>query len=325
VRHPRLRVIVAAVLFSTGGAAIKDAAFSGMQVASIRSGIAAAVLLLCMRGRITWSWPTLGIGVVYAATLTLFVTSTKLTSSANAIFLQSTAPLYIAALAPRLLGEGFRRRDVGFLAAVGVGLVLCFTGRPESTVTAPNPATGNLLAVVSGLTWALTLIGLRWGARHGVPHGATQRAQIGISAVVMGNAMAFAVGLPFLASLPSASAVEWATLAYLGVFQIAIAYMFLTSAATHLRALDASLLLLIEPVLNPIWTWLVHGEDPGARTLVGGAVIVSATAARALFDARLAAITAKGTKGATTHFPHRRRRADARGSTRCLQPGSDRR
>ena len=105
MRRPQLRVVTAAVLFSTGGAAIKDAAFSGMQVASIRSGVAAAALLLFMRGRITWSWPTVGIGAIYAATLTLFVSSTKLTTSANAIFLQSTAPLYIAVLAPLLLGE----------------------------------------------------------------------------------------------------------------------------------------------------------------------------------------------------------------------------
>lgn len=275
--HPRLQVIAAAVLFSTGGAAIKDVAFSGMQVASIRSGIAAAVLLLFLRGRIAWSWPTLGTGAVYAATLTLFVTSTKLTTSANAIFLQSTAPLYIVILAPLLLGERFRSRDLGFLAAVGTGLAMCFMGRPESTVTAPDPVTGNLLGVLCGVTWAFTLIGLRWGERHG--------ARIGMSAVVVGNAMAFVVGLPFLASLSSASAGEWATIAYLGVFQIAIAYIFLTSAVAHVPALDVSLLLLIEPVLNPIWTWLVRGEDPGTRTLVGGAIIIMATAAKGLYAA----------------------------------------
>jgi drug/metabolite transporter (DMT)-like permease len=276
VQSPRLQVIAAAVLFSTGGAAIKTAAFSGMQVASIRSGIAAAALLLWMRGRIAWSWPTLGIGVVYAATLTLFVTSTKLTTSAHAIFLQSTAPLYIVILAPLLLGERFRSRDLVFLAAVGAGLAMCFVGRPEATVTAPNPATGNLLGVICSLTWAFTLMGLRWGERHG--------ARIGISAVVVGNAMAFVVGLPFLSPLPSASAGEWATMAYLGVCQIALAYIFLTSAVAHLPALDVSLLLLLEPVLNPIWTWLVRGEDPGIWALVGGGIIVVATAAKAVYD-----------------------------------------
>ena len=226
-----------------------------MQVASIRSGIAAAALLFCMRGRVTWSWPAFGIGAVYAATLILFVTSTKLTTSANAIFLQSTAPLYIVVLAPLLLGERFRSHDFVFLAVAGAGLAMCVMGRPEATVTAPDPATGNLLGVICSLTWAFTLIGLRWGERRG--------ARIGMSAVAVGNAMAFVVGLPFFTSLPSASVGEWATMAYLGVFQIAIAYIFLTNAVAHLPALEVSLLLLIEPVLNPIWTWLVRGEDPG--------------------------------------------------------------
>ena len=283
-----LQVIAAALLFSTGGAAIKTAAFSGMQVASIRSGIAAAGLLFWIRGRVAWSWPTLAIGVVYAATLTLFVTSTKLTTAANAIFLQSTAPLYIVILAPLLLGERFRSRDLVFLAAVGAGLGLCFAGGPEATVTAPDPATGNLLGVICSLTWAFTLMGLRWGHRYG--------ERIGISAVIVGNAMAFAVGLPFLWPLPSASAGEWATMAYLGVFQIAVAYIFLTSAIAHLPALDVSLLLLLEPVLNPIWTWLVRGEEPGAWTVAGGAIIIVATAGKAIYDSRISRVATKGTK-----------------------------
>lgn len=285
---PRLQVIAAALLFSTGGAAIKTAAFSGMQVASIRSGIAAVALLFWMRGRVAWSWPTLAIGVVYAATLTLFVTSTKLTTAAHAIFLQSTAPLYIVVLAPLLLGERFRSRDLVFLAAVGAGLGLCFAGRPEATVTAPDPATGNLLGVICSLTWAFTLMGLRWGQRYG--------ERIGISAVVVGNAMAFVVGLPFLWPLPSASAGEWATMVYLGVFQIGVAYIFLTSAVAHLPALDVSLLLLLEPVLNPIWTWLVRGEEPGTWTLVGGAIIVAATAGKAVYDSRTPTLATKNTK-----------------------------
>jgi len=285
---PRLQVIVAALLFSTGGAAIKTAAFTGMQIASIRSGIAAAALLFWMRGRVTWSWPTLAIGVVYAAALTLFVSATKLTTAANAIFLQSTAPLYIVILAPLLLGERFRSRDLVFLAAVGVGLGLCFAGHPGATVTAPDPATGNLLGVICSITWAFTLMGLRWSQQYG--------EQIGISAVVVGNAMAFVVGLPFLWPLPSASAGEWATMAYLGVFQIGVAYIFLTSAVAHLPALDVSLLLLLEPVLNPIWTWLVRGEEPGAWTLVGGAIIVAATAGKTIHDSRTPTLATRSTK-----------------------------
>ena len=273
-----LRVVAAALLFSTGGAAIKGAAFSGMQVASIRSGIAAAVLILWLRGRMRWSWRVLGIAIVYAATLTLFVTSTKLTTAANAIFLQSTAPLYIVLLAPFLLRERFERRDLVFLAGVGAGFALCFAGRAEPTVTAPDPVTGNLLGVICSLTWALTLMGLRWGERH--------QPGTALSAVVAGNVLAFLIGLPFLWPLPAASMGEWATLGYLGVFQIALAYILLTGAVGHLQALDVSLLLLLEPVLNPIWTWLVHGERPGGWVLVGGAIIIAATATKAVCDSR---------------------------------------
>jgi drug/metabolite transporter (DMT)-like permease len=278
--HGVLAAITAAILFSTGGAAIKMAAFSGMQVASLRSAIAACALLLWVRGRIVWGWPTVAVATVYAGTLILFVTSTKLTTAANAIFLQSTAPLYILVLAPLLLGERFRVRDLLFMAAFAAGLAMCFLGRPPATATAPDPATGNVLGVLCSVTWALTLVGLRWAERHD--------ARVGLSAVVVGNALAFLIGLPFLWPLPAASAGEWATLVYLGVIQIAVAYIFLTRAIAELPALDASLLLLLEPVLNPVWTWLIRGENPGQWTLIGGGIILMTTAARTL--------TAKDTK-----------------------------
>jgi len=276
----RFAAILAAVLFSTGGAGIKVAAFSGVQVSSLRSGIAAIALLVFLRGRLVWSFPAVAAGVVYAATLTLFVLSTKLTTSANAIFLQSTAPLYLLLLGPLLLGEHFRRRDVLYLLAVATGLVSCFLGRPAATVTAPDPATGNALGVLCSVTWALTLVALRYVERdHGKPGAA-------MTAVAAGNVLASIVALPFAWPFPSASPGEWATVAYLGVCQIGLAYVFLTSAIRHLPALEVSLLLLIEPVLNPAWTWLLRGEYPGTWTIVGGAVIVTATAARSLHEAR---------------------------------------
>jgi drug/metabolite transporter (DMT)-like permease len=274
---PRLRVIAAAVLFSTGGAAIKIAAFSGLQVSSLRAGIAAAALLLWVRGRVVWRWPVLVIGSAYAATLTLFVTSTKLTTAANAIFLQSTAPLYIVVLAPLLIGERLRRRDAMFLAAMAAGLILCFAGRAEPTTTAPSPALGNMLGLLCGVVWACTLMGFRWGERH--------RDGIGISSVIAGNLIAFVIGLPFLLPLPPATIADWSTLVYLGVVQIALAYIFLTGAVGHLPALEVSLLLLLEPVLNPIWTWALYGEDPGRWPIVGGAMILATTAAKAIADA----------------------------------------
>ena len=278
----RFRALAAAALFSTGGAAIKIAAFSAPQVSALRSGIAAIALLAWLRGRIVWSGVAVAIAIVYAATLTLFVASTKLTTAANAIFLQSTAPLYLLLLAPPLLQERIHRRDIVYLCAVAAGLVFCFLGSPRATATAPDPATGNLLGVACGGVWALTLLGLRWAERDHARPG------LGLTAVVGGNAIACLAALPFAWPFPSATAVEWGTAIYLGVFQIGLAYVFVIGAMRDLPALDASLLLLLEPVLNPVWAWAVRGEQPGAWTVVGGGVIIAATAVKSVYDARMA-------------------------------------
>ena len=279
----RLQALAAAVLFSTGGAGIKVEAFNAAQVSALRSGIAAIALLFWLRGRLSWSPAAVAAGVVYAAMLTLFVTATKLTTAANAIFLQSTAPLYLLVLAPLMLGERFRPRDLVYLGALAVGLVFCFLGRPTVTATASNPALGNLLGAASGFVWALTLISLRYVGRNDPAGGGS------LTAVVAGNAFACLMALPMAWPLPAASVPDWATVIYLGVFQIGLAYLFLGLAIRRLPALELSLLLLLEPVLNPIWTWLVRGEDPGRWTIAGGAVIVAATAAKIVYDARVPA------------------------------------
>jgi drug/metabolite transporter (DMT)-like permease len=291
-----LQVFAAAVLFSTGGAGIKAEAFTGLQVSALRSGIAALILIVLLRGlyrrsgdanawRLVLSPAMLATGVVYAATMTLFVLSTKLTTAANAIFLQATAPLYLLILGPLLLSERFRARDVAFLAGVAAGLVLCVIGQPEPTTTAPDPTTGNLLAVVCSITWALTLLGLRYVQRDHAHTG------VGLSTVALGNLFASLAAWPFALPLPTASAAEWATIAYLGVCQIALAYVFLTAAIRVLPALEVSLLLLIEPVLNPTWTWLIRGEHPGTYTIIGGAIIIAATAMKSVWDGRVPVAT----------------------------------
>lgn len=275
----RLLVIAAAILFSTGGAGIKAAAFSGVQVSAVRSGIAAIVLMLFVRGRLNLSVPVLGVGLVYGATLTLFVLGTKLTTAANAIFLQSTYPLYVLLLSPLLLGERISRRDILYLAGVGAGLVLCVTGRPAATAMAPNPTLGNVFAMLSGLLWAITLLGLRY-----VERDATGRRPA-LTAVIAGNTFASLAALPFAWPMPNASPAEWATIVYLGVFQIGLAYIFLTRAVGRLPALEVSLLLLLEPVLNPMWAWLVRGERPGTWAIAGGIIIIVVTAIKSGYQA----------------------------------------
>jgi DME family drug/metabolite transporter len=275
----RWLVLASAVLFSTGGVAIKTEAFSASQVSAVRSGIASLVLsvylLLIRRGRLQIGWTVVSAATLYAASLTLFVNANKLTTSANAIFLQAVAPLYILLLSPSVLGERWTSRELAHVGALAAGLALCFLGQDAPSASATDPATGNLLATLSGAAWAGVLLLLRRLGKSGEDHDG------GLGAVVVGNALAAAVAIPVAWPLPGATPAAWATVVYLGVFQIGLSYVLFTQAIRHVSALEASLLLLLEPVLNPVWTWLVRGESPGAFTIAGGAVIVAATALRA--------------------------------------------
>ena len=277
----RLQLAVAAALFSTGGAAIKAADFTGWQTAGLRSGIAAvAIVLISAEARRGWTARTVLVGFAYAACLTLFVLANRLTTAANTIFLQSTAPLYLLVLSPWLLKEPIRRQDLALMAAVALGLALFFVSAETPVATAPDPVRGNLLATVSGFFWAVTVCGLRWlGAGDG-SHGSP------VAAVVSGNLTAFLVALPMALPLGGHGVVDWAVVTYLGVFQIAVAYVLVTSGLRKIPALEASLILLIEPVLNPVWAWLFQGERPGPWALMGGAIILGATTFKGWLDAR---------------------------------------
>jgi drug/metabolite transporter, DME family len=280
----RLQLLGAALLFSTGGAAIKATTLTSWQVAGFRSAIAAAaVFLLVPAARRGWTWHVLPVGVAYASTLVLFVTANKLTTSANAIFLQSTAPLYMLIFGPLLLSEAVSRRDLAFMAPVALGLGLFFVGSEAPSGTARDPALGNVLAAASGVAWALTLVGLRWlGNRRG-------REGSALPTVVAGNLIAFLACLPAALPVVGAGPADWAAVGYLGVFQIGAAYLLLTAGIRHVPALEASVLLMLEPALNPVWAWLVHGERPGPWSIAGGALILGATLLRTASDARATA------------------------------------
>ncbi|MBK5292320.1 MAG: DMT family transporter, partial [Acidobacteriia bacterium] len=170
----RTQLLAAALLFSTGGAAIKATTLTNWQVAGFRSFIAAVVLLVLLpEARRNWTVKTGFISIAYAGTLVLFVSATKLTTAANAIYLQSTSPLYLVLLGPWLLKEKTRRRDWWTLAVIGCGMALFFAGAEAPRATAPDPMRGNLMAAGSGLCWALTLAGFRWLAGKGAGSLAT--------------------------------------------------------------------------------------------------------------------------------------------------------
>lgn len=285
----RLEVLAAAALFSTGGAAVKATTLSGWQVACFRSAVAAAAFFLLLPGARRRPSPAiLGVAASYAATMICFVQGNKLTTAAATIFLQATAPLYVLLLAPWVLKERIRRLDVVYMAVLGGGMALLLAGRDPSSATAPNPALGNLLALASGITWAITILGLRGLNRRQAAHadGGGPAVDPGLTASLWGSLLTCTVCLPLALPVHQATPGDLGVVLFLGIFQISLAYLFLNRGIGGVPAFEASLLLLLEPVLNPIWAWLVHGERPGGWSLLGGAVILAATTARSFWEAR---------------------------------------
>lgn len=254
---------------------------SSWQVAWSRSFVAAlAVALLLPEARRDWTWRKAFVGLFYALCLTSFVLATKNTTSANAIFLQSTAPLYLVIAGPWILGERTRWVDWASLAMIAAGMVLIFWQSDVAQRLAPDPALGNALGVLSGLMWACTVCGLRWLGR--VREGGEGSSSM--APILLGNLIAIAFTTPFLLPWTVVSAGDATAILYLGVFQVALAYWLLTRAVSKLPALETSLLVMLEPALNPVWTWLLHGERPRATALVGGALILVATLAPVLWS-----------------------------------------
>ncbi|CAN5861743.1 DMT family transporter [soil metagenome] len=268
-------VLAAAVIWSTGGLFIKWTSLSGLELSFGRSLLAAiTVAIFTHREGFGLNRVTVLASLLYAALLLLFVLATKETSAANAIFLQYTAPLYVLVLEPLLYHEKFRRRDLLTVIACVLGMSLFFVGKLR-----PQDVTGNLLALASGLCFAFYFLSLRHPSAHKV-----NRA----SSVIYGNLLVVVLCAPAgLAALPTISRFDAFAVLYLGVIQIGVAYtLFTLGMARGIRSLDAGIVGYIEPVLNPIWVFLVLGERPSKWALIGGAIIISAVVVHTTLKAK---------------------------------------
>jgi drug/metabolite transporter (DMT)-like permease len=277
-RHGRalLFVLAAALLWSTGGLFIKWTSLAGLELSFCRSFFAAITVAIVTRHEgFGINRVTACASVLYAVLLILFVMATKETTAANAIFLQYTAPVYLLILEPLVYKEKFRSRDlITVLVCVG-GMALFFVGQLR-----PQDVTGNLFALASGLCFALYFLLLRHPKAREV-----NRA----SSVIYGNVLAVLITAPWgLAAVPNMNLHDTLSVIYLGVVQLGVAYaLFTVAMARGVRSLDAGIICYIEPVLNPVWVFLVIGEQPSRWALLGGAIIVTAVIAHMLLDARL--------------------------------------
>lgn len=273
---PLLFVLAAALLWSTGGLFIKWTSLAGLELSFCRSFFAAITVAIVTRHEgFGINRVTAIASVLYAVLLILFVMATKETTAANAIFLQYTAPVYLLVLEPLIYKEKFRSRDlITVLVCVG-GMALFFVGQLR-----PQDVTGNLYALASGLCFALYFLLLRHPKAREV-----NRA----SSVIYGNVLAVVITAPWgLAAIGDMNLHDTLSVIYLGVVQLGIAYtLFTVAMARGVRSLDAGIICFIEPVLNPVWVFLVLGEQPSRWALLGGAIIVTAVIVHMLLGARL--------------------------------------
>ncbi|NLA06998.1 MAG: EamA family transporter [Firmicutes bacterium] len=243
---------------------IKSIDWNPMAIAGARSGIAAIVLLIAVgRPRFTWSFPEIGGAVAYVGAVTLVTIANKLTTAANTILLHYSAPVWVALLGAGFLGERATWRDWLTIIVMIGGIALFFA----DDLTQAS-FLGTIAAIASGFCFGCVTLFLR-----------KQKDGRGLETVILGNIVTALISIPFM--IGSSPGVRgWILLSVAGIFQLGIPYLLYTIALKYVSALEAILITIIEPILNPVWVLLAIGEKPGPWALVGGGVVLVSVVVR---------------------------------------------
>ena len=262
-------LVLTALLWSSGGLLIKLISWNPIAIAGFRSAIAALfILIIIKKPRFTWSFPQVGGAIMYALTVMSFVAATKLTTAANAILLQYSAPIYVAVFGSLFLKEKTKPRDWVTILFVISGMVLFFIDE----ISMDN-IYGNLIAVFSGLTFAALAIFMRM-QKNGSP----------LESAFLGNIATAIIGLPFMFISEKPDFTGWIALLILGVFQLGLSYILYSIAIKHVTALEATIIPVIEPILNPLWVFLFTAEAPGKWAVVGGLIVLVSVTIRCVLS-----------------------------------------
>ena len=268
-------LLTTVVLWSTSGLFVKILDWHPLAVSGIRSAIAAVVIWIYLRRpQFVWSPALIGGAIAYLGAQSLFVAATTLTSAANAIFLQYTAPVWVALFGIWYLRERARAVDWWTMGLIFVGMALFFGDKLSS-----EGFMGNILAIFGGICFAWMILFMRQ-QKDGSPE----------TIALLGNVLCALVGLPVVmmawadGTLPGTQ--SWIILLYLGVLQLGIPYLFYARSIRHLHAIEAVLIQTLEPILNPIWVFLIIDERPGPWSLAGAGVVLLAVTVRALIVAQ---------------------------------------
>ena len=268
-----LLLFITAVLWSTSGYLLILVDWNPLAITGTRSFFALAPMMIMFgKPRPIWKKPEgehkLSIAPImaalcYAATLFMFVTANRLTTAANVIMLQYTAPVYVAFMSAFILKEKVRKQDVITVTIVMSGMLLFFVGDMD-----PRGIWGNLLALASGVTLAGMAVSLRMMKNNTEIRPADP--------IIWGNIICVLLGLPFVIYYDLPGPVSWLGLALLGFFQLGLSYCLYVKAVKHVTALELTLVPIVEPLLNPIFVAIFAFQVPGVFAIVGGIIVVSA-------------------------------------------------
>lgn len=264
-----LAVFLTAILWSSGGLFIKLISLDSMELSFFRCAIAAVVFALMFRKRIL-KLNSLALlnSFAYAAVLILFVIATKTTTAANAIFLQSTAPIYVLIFEPLLTKTKWERINIITIVVCFLGMILFFMGD-----LTPGDIKGNIAALLAGVAFAAFFLGMK-----------KNEPQYGESSIFYGNVIVALICIPFITDMNSISVQDFAMVSFLGVFQIAFAYALFSYGLKRIIAVEASIISMFEPVLNPIWVFIGYGEVPSFYAIIGGIIIMTAITVRTVIS-----------------------------------------
>lgn len=260
-------LICTAILWSKGGFLIKFINWHPVAIAGGRSIIAALIMWAYVKKpKFTWSNIQIMGAVAYALTVILFVIANKLTTAANTILLQYTGPIYVALFSYWFLKEKITAIDWITILTVILGMTLFFIEK-----LSPDGILGNFIAILAGIAFAGLALCLR-KQKDGSP----------LESLILGNILTGIIGLPFIidSGIPSQQSII--ALLVLGIFQLGLPYILYSKAIKHVSALDAVLIPVLEPILNPLWVFLLLGESIGMWPMIGGAIIIVAITTRSI-------------------------------------------
>lgn len=274
-RRGLLLIAFCAILWSSGGLFIKVLTLDAFQISFYRSLIAAAtiyVITLVQGRRLRFDLDPVSFlcSISYAFILVLFVMATKLTTAANAIFLQFTAPIYLLVLEPLFLKTKFEKRNLIALIFCFIGMTLFFFGRLDF-----SGIQGNILAICSGICFALFSLFLKWKKQ-------LHKSDNTIANIIAGNLLVCLLCLPLVYDKLLIESAQLWILLFMGAFQIGISYMIFNEGIKYVSATESMIIAMLEAILNPVWVFIGVGEVPTMYSIIGSVIILLAVLWRTL-------------------------------------------